>query len=647
MSEVGADRAETRTALARNSAYAAFFLFLVFFFGVRYGDYLRVVSAYSLFPPTVSELSFVFDPGGALEFLALLTASTFSLPPLGGSVLAALALAVARTAFLLWRLPDGKSLWFFCLSFLPGALASALFIGVGLNAFESTHGVFFLSQTYGVLLALLGALALRGFTSRTAVVLVYFWAYPLIGAHSFAMCAAHLLALWARAVGERKDRAPARSDVSAALLALAVCVAAPLFWNVSGRSLRAVCLAGLVEETTVSIAPPTLLRLNILMALLGAAILVGGAASAIACVLRDRKSNPAQTKKKGRRAKGSKGPADQAPAAKPKRLDDSAAVFAALVILALALWHTAPKDASFFATTGVAKHLRSGNWDGVLEAEARVPRPKDALISARFLALYKKGELGERLFERPVVSGEKLWFKIPPHRTFAGAVLEHWGFYNLAARTATNNYVATRGRSIPATKTLAVCALANGDEALARRYLLRLERSISTRGRDWSAELRSQVDATAPILTGEDYIATRIDYVDEIVADGLALRADFVESGGADELNVWEARLAFALLRGDFETFSSELEPYWTASGKGALPRAFQESALFLERLNQLDASNFGIEQALRDRFSEFVKYVELYDKTRDQALLEGMSAEFGDTAWFYFLFVSGTGGDL
>ena len=54
MSEVGADRAETRTALARNSAYAACFLFLVFFFGVRYGDYLRVVSAYSLFPPTVS-----------------------------------------------------------------------------------------------------------------------------------------------------------------------------------------------------------------------------------------------------------------------------------------------------------------------------------------------------------------------------------------------------------------------------------------------------------------------------------------------------------------------------------------------------------------------------------------------------------------
>ena len=368
-----------------------------------------------------------------------------------------------------------------------------------------------------------------------------------------------------------------------------------------------------------------------------------GAASSLRCAIGSQSSSNEEEGAERR------GPKVRGPSARqPKSADDSAAVLPrARYFGACAFGIQRLRTRAFSQRRALQNICLAEIGIGVLEAEARVPRPKDALISARFLALYKKGELGERLFERPVVSGEKLWFEIPPHRTFAGAVLEHWGFYNSAARTATNNYVATRGRSIPATKTLAVCALANGDEALARRYLLRLERSISTRGRDWSAELRSQVDATAPILTGEDYIATRIDYIDEIVADGLALRADFVESGGADELNVWEARLAFALLRGDFETFSSELEPYWTASGKGALPRAFQESALFLERLNQLDASNFGIEQALRDRFSEFVKYVELYDKTRDQALLEGMSAEFGDTAWFYFLFVSGTGGDL
>ena len=267
--------------------------------------------------------------------------------------------------------------------------------------------------------------------------------------------------------------------------------------------------------------------------------------------------------------------------------------------------------------------------------------PSESLISARKLALFRLGELGERLFERPAITTDKavVSLLVSPQRTFGAKVLEEWGFFNLAARTAMNNYVATRGRSIPATKTLAACAIVNGDDALAERYFSRLERSCSTRGRDWRKEIRERVDSIPRVLNPEDYIATGIFSPDLIVAEGLARRSDLLEDCRSDELSIWEARLAFALIDADFETFSGDLEPYWKKRGEKPLPKAFQESALFIERTNKFDVAKFQIDPGIRKRFDEFVKYVELYDKTRDPGLAEGLKAEYGDTAWYFYLF--------
>ena len=196
MNETTVDLAKRRLLWAKNGACAAFFLFLLFFFGIRYADYLRAAGASSFVSPVRSEYAFVCDAGGVLELFALWTASTLSRPPLGAALLAFLALAVERVAFGLWRSPRGDSLGLFCFSFVPATLTSALFVGVGLNAFESNHAVFFLEPTFGVLFALLWAKALLCVPNRLARAVGVWLAHSVLGAYSFVMLAVFLLALW-------------------------------------------------------------------------------------------------------------------------------------------------------------------------------------------------------------------------------------------------------------------------------------------------------------------------------------------------------------------------------------------------------------------------------------------------------------------
>lgn len=633
MNETTVDLTKRRLLLSKIGVRAAFFLFLFFFFGVRYADYLRVVGSFSFVPLAREEYAFVCDLGGVLELFALWTASTFSCPLLGGALLAFLALAIEIVSFWLWRSPCGDSLALFCFSFVPAALTSALFLGTGLNAFESNHGVFFLEPTFGVLFALLWAGALLCVPSRLARFVGVWSAHPVLGAYSFAMFAAFLLALWGRVAKKRGSVRLKRSDFgNAAALLIALCVLTPEPWNVTGHEF---VQAGIVEKTTVSLDPLTTLRQNSLLKLLGICFLVGGVSSVVACVPRPFKTKKDKLKKEKRGATSKENHNAS------KRVDRFFAAYATLVILALALWHASPRDNVFFATVKVANRLADDDWEGMLRAESRVSKPSESLIMARELALYRRGELGERLFERPVVCATEndLNLLVSPYRTFGSGILERWGFFNLAARAATNNFVATRGRSIPATRTLVACAIANGDDALAERYLSRLERSCSTRGRDWSKDIRERVASTPRVLTQDDYISTGIVSPERIVAEGLARRSDFIDSCDADELNVWEARLAFALLDGDFETFSKELEPYWKTSGEKPLPKSFQESALFIERTNRFDVSKFQIDAGIRKSFDDFVKYVDLYNKTRDPSLMEGIKAEYGNSAWYNYLF--------
>lgn len=649
----------------RGGVYAVFLLLAFFFWGVRYADYLYAVREFSLFPPTWGERWAIFtEPGGFLELFALLFSSLFEYPALGAAALAFLGAAIQTVAYALWRDASGDSFARFCLAFCPSFLVSALFVRVGLDAFESNHATFFLEPSFGVLFALGTVAALRRVEKpslRRSLTLAFAaGAFPFLGVYAFVLAGAAFLEEIRRLTEERRGLLFARADAFYLAELAFGSATAPLLWGYAAWGTYGAARlyrAALVEETTVSLDPYTGLALNALLTLLAATLVIGGISAIVALVPR-RGKKEAKRAPKGRGAskkdkRGASGITTEGEGRVRRSLplrEKTLAAYAVLAILSVATFYASPRSDLFFATTAAARSFWRYDWDGVIAAERTARSPSDALISMRNLALFRRGELGERLFERPAHELISSASFMNSFRILGAQVLEGWGYSNLASRTASNNYVATVGRSVPATKTLAFTAIDRGDFQLARKYIARLRRSLSPNDRNWARRMAASLDkGTRPprdALPVDDYIERGIYSVEQIVSNGLARRSDISSSAALNERDraIWEARLSFALLDGNFETFSSELEPFWIASGKKRLPKSFQEGALFLDRLNQLDADVFPIEPEIRKRFDDFVKYVELYQKVRDQNLLDGMKAEYGDTAWPYFLF-QGTDG--
>lgn len=184
--------------------------------------------------------------------------------------------------------------------------------------------------------------------------------------------------------------------------------------------------------------------------------------------------------------------------------------------LALVVWAgtfvAAYRTDAFFNVLASTRAISNGDWERTLELEARLKKPIEQNVAFRNLALFETGRLAEQAFERPVagaavsrilpqdVEGAKRgaffaslfsWLEKQRKATERSApralpelIFCHLGATNVAARVATDNFVAAEGRAISFYKTLALCATINGEDRLARRYLNELAQTLFYR--DWA-----------------------------------------------------------------------------------------------------------------------------------------------------------------
>ncbi|MBQ2791481.1 MAG: hypothetical protein IJE97_17740, partial [Thermoguttaceae bacterium] len=165
--------------------------------------------------------------------------------------------------------------------------------------------------------------------------------------------------------------------------------------------------------------------------------------------------------------------------------------------------------------------LANGDWAQILEIESKIAKPNEQCVALRNVALFETGALMEKAFERPIAGistydvdqadyeaaarGKfwakfKFWLnekKISSERAAVRAMQERifcrYGNTNIAARIATDNFVASEGRAVSFYKTLAICAIVNGEDKVARRYLNELEQTLFHR--DWARARLAFLDA--------------------------------------------------------------------------------------------------------------------------------------------------------
>lgn len=622
------------------AARLAFFLFFVWFWGVRYGDFLYVAQGCDLFLWRWSFLTDAIRPAELSLRLSAFFVQFFYYPALGAAILAVFLAFIQFGTERLFRL-TGR---LFPLSFVPSALIAIQIANVEYYVFEYFDVAFLFSFVFQYSFALIFALifdALKSERARTAfLTLGVALCFPIFGVFALLAAAFCLLKEATRPVDAaaktaKTNKVDAKRRKRLAFLALWTLAVPTLYWPLfsgTARTLGALYAAGLTEETVSQRDTATD---QIYAAFLGA-ILAFFVAVAVLDALRrtaerrspkaDQPAQPIQPKRplkpaspqrstrKARKAQTfeTAETPQSAQAARPAFSLDSTATISALALLTLALVvvRVSFYTPDFAALCGIARALDREDWEEIVRLEATVATPSNPTITARVLAQSRLGRLADELYLRPLAPTR------PPQHyqttTFSmcgDRILYEYGAVNPALRAASNNYVVKRERSAWAASTLALCNVAEDRRAVAERYLYRLQGTLFHRKK--AAELAAYLGARSAEKSSFTSYLRQAPLSDERLAEldasFAAVRAqkpnfdDFATTRCVDHVRYQlvqtddlakrplperETRLVTLLLMRDLPTFARYFDAYLAEktaladASRRRIPRVLQEAIL-------------------------------------------------------------------
>ncbi len=552
-------------------ASLVFFLFLWYFWGVRYGDYLFAVQENSLF---------LYDPGflarwlqvpeGLLCYATSFLMQFFYLPLVGGLIFAALA---SLGQVLLVRLTGFKGVAQL-LTFLPAALIAVATTWHAYYVFIPYEQPMVFAESLALLVSLLCLALYRVFAAkrwRWAVGVAFVvLLYPFFG--FWGIMATILCAIWelGLAVASRKDVGVRNASLVCAAIMIVAALVVPLCWRqlLFYLSIKPsdVFNRGLLEDIRYdknSITARLCYGLATAVPVIAALLIFasralpprdpGAPPSRRSARQEERRNARIAAKKSRKNKKDTKDKKDdpgisdeekRAIAALKKERSRARVYWELLIALMACVFLCSYHTKSYFIVLKQARALGDENWEEMLRVEANDPFPISPEVQFRNVALFYTGRLTESVFDRPIaglttlsISGfdygsavkGNLYNKAKVELFFANRQIErtadrvlcellycYWGQPNIAARIAMNNLIAAENRSISSIRTLAIASLITGEEKLARRYLSTLSQTLFYR--DWANVRLAYLEAP------NFYEGVRDSHDDEAYGEELARR---------------------------------------------------------------------------------------------------------------------------
>ncbi len=312
-----------------------------------------------------------------------------------------------------------------------------------------------------------------------------------------------------------------------------------------------------------------------------------------------------------------------------------------------------PKNYSTLLKIG--RLLDEHRWKEIIEVEESIADPINPLISARYLALVQLKQVGDRLFECPVKPSVSIPLKAVTSLKMLGdrIVYEH-GQINMAIRAAMNNYVDRNGHSAWSIKTMALGALANNENELARRYLNILASTLFYRRwarqylccieRVEDTDLQEILQKTDPAIyevqekrCDQDYIC-KVTVVDYIVKEHYSHYDSKTRS--REEVIT---QLMNLLIASDMPRFMEIFDIFISRYEHETLPRYLQEAILlyyhYFEK-NDLKVEQYRVSPIIKNRFKGFVESFDRLSIPYSEEQVKLLHHKFGDTVWFHLAFV-------
>ncbi len=304
-------------------------------------------------------------------------------------------------------------------------------------------------------------------------------------------------------------------------------------------------------------------------------------------------------------------------------------------------WYT---DYNFHKELRMQQCMEECDWEGMIrEARDQQVEPTRAIVMMRNLALFRLGRQGDEMYHFPAgAAASDTPLPLSMTQVVGRSIYYNYGMLNFCYRWCLEDGVEM-GWRVEYMKYLVRCALINGEQRVAQKYLSLL-RHTRYYGQ-WADRMAAQAFAKEGVTAVKEFapICHMLSYNDELASDN-ALVEHFLMNKLANTYSedtlCQEQSLIAALWTKDIQTFWPQFFRYAHLHPTGHMPRHYQEAAYLYGHLeNGVDISAMPFdEQVVRD-YSEFMAMAAHYRGMSEEQLRPIMYPRFGRTFYFdYFL---------
>lgn len=291
---------------------------------------------------------------------------------------------------------------------------------------------------------------------------------------------------------------------------------------------------------------------------------------------------------------------------------------------------------------GMDHAVQKEDWQQVIKKSKSYEGPNQLVTYYTNLALYKTGQLGDRLFEFPQTGLHGLyleWARDEVTPFFGGEVYYHLNYINEAYRWAFESMVV-KGYNPRSLKRLVLTSIINGHYAIAEKYLNVLGQSMHYR--KWVTHYRAYVTDPDKISQNRELASKR----------QFSIKNDFISRQlGLNELAkehpenrmAFEYQMAIFLLNRDLAGFSENIYRI-RELGYREIPVHYEEALLFSMTLFKKDLvpEGYSIRPSTLQRKEEYIAQIASCGGNRELAVSR-LKKQFGNSCWYYLHFTSPT----
>lgn len=315
----------------------------------------------------------------------------------------------------------------------------------------------------------------------------------------------------------------------------------------------------------------------------------------------------------------------------------------ALGAVAWGVVHFWYKDENFHHEVKMMHLIDQTDWEGVLQKAARQDdEPTRAIVMMRNLALSRLGRQGELMYEYR--NGSKEYdapFGMRQMLVNGPLVYYQYGLLNSCSRLCTEMGVEF-GWRVECIKLLARCAVLNNEQAVARKYINILKKTMYHK--DWAVKTEAMLNNPKLIAQDKEMepITHMLHFTDELDSDNgyverYLMRQLANHSYSKDPIFQEQSLLASLWFR-DSKTFWYHFNVYIHLHPNGPIPVAYQEAAYLYGKLEERpDLDKMPCSPGVKDSFEKFFQVFGQYEGMNAEDIRQQTGLPYSNTFYYNY----------